>query len=298
MTSGVSSSERRISSQIGGPGLRCRTAQTRTAANSKTSGPTAPSRTCSALPGLGGQARGHRGHRAHRLARRPPRRLAPARVRRDARRRVRRSRPWSSSGTSTTYRCPSSSISSRKSPCLAVLLVGDDPVQAASAQHRDVADQLGGDLRLGAERQALGDVGLVAPAPGLGRVLVPGLGQVEPVVQQRRPRGGDADQEDADLAVVLLAEPAVVLPRHAGALGPLLGEGRLVDDADDADRRAGRRGGQLVGEGGLDLGLDVVVLPGGDVDELLEARRRRRGRRSRAIGSMLLRSGQLIRPLR
>ena len=83
-------------------------------------------------------------------------------------------------------------------------------------------------------------------------------------------RGRHPDQEDADLAVVLLAEAAVVLPRDPGALGPLLGEARLVDHADGADRRAGRRGDQLVGEGGLDLGLDVVGLPGGDGDELLQ----------------------------
>ena len=51
----------------------------------------------------------------------------------------------------------------------------------------------------------------------------------------------------------------------------LLGEAALVDDADDADGRAGGRGDQLVGEDGLDLGLDVVVVPGGDVDELLQA---------------------------
>ena len=121
--------------------------------------------------------------------------------------------------------------------------------------------------------------------------------QVQLVIQQGDARGGDADQEDADLAVVLLAQPAVVLPGHAGALGPLLGEGRLVDHADDADRRARRRGGQLVGEGGLDLGLDVVVLPGGDGDELLEAGDLAG---ADAEGDRLdaLASGQLIRPLR
>ena len=95
--------------------------------------------------------------------------------------------------------------------------------------------------------------------------------QVEPVVQQGDPRGGDADQEDADLAVVLLAQPAVVLPGHAGALGPLLGEGALVEHAHHADRRARRRGGQLIGEDALEFGLDIIVLPGGHGDELLEA---------------------------
>ena len=61
-----------------------------------------------------------------------------------------------------------------------------------------------------------------------------------------------------------------MLPRHAGTVIALLGEAALVDDPDDADRAAGGRGDQLVGEDGLDLGLHVVVIPGGDVDELLQ----------------------------
>jgi hypothetical protein len=48
-SSGSASSDRRISSQDGGPDLRCRRPQTRIAANSKTSGPTAPARTRSAV---------------------------------------------------------------------------------------------------------------------------------------------------------------------------------------------------------------------------------------------------------
>src|SRR3954470_13579488 len=63
-----------------------------------------------------------------------------------------------------------------------------------------------------------------------------------------------------------------MLARHPGALGPLLGGAGFVDHADGPDGRAGRRGDQLVGEGGLDLGPDVVRLPGGDTDELLEPR--------------------------
>ena len=101
-------------------------------------------------------------------------------------------------------------------------------------------------------------------------VLAPRLlGQVEPVIQQRRAAGSHAHQEDPDLAVVFLAEPAVVLPRHAGTLIALLGEAALVDDPHDTDGGSRGRGGQLLGEDGLDLGLDVGVIPGGDGDELL-----------------------------
>ena len=49
----------------------------------------------------------------------------------------------------------------------------------------------------------------------------------------------------------------------------LLGESALVDDPHDTHRAARGGGDQLLGEDGLDLGLDVAVIPGGDVDELL-----------------------------
>ena len=88
-------------------------------------------------------------------------------------------------------------------------------------------------------------------------------GQVELMIQQRRAAGGDAHEEDPDLAVVLLAEPAVVLPVHAGTVLPLLGEAALVDHPDRADRAADSGGDQLVGEHGLDLGLDVARDPRG-----------------------------------
>ena len=92
------------------------------------------------------------------------------------------------------------------------------------------------------------------------------------MIDQGRPGRGHGDQEHADLAVVLLAGPAVVLPGHAGRVHPLLGEGRLVDHPDHADRGAGRRRGQFLGEEGLRLGHHVVVVPGGGADELLQAR--------------------------
>ena len=122
---------------------------------------------------------------------------------------------------------------------------------------------------LGLEADRLGDVDLVAAVATRLGVLAPRLGQVELMIQQRRAAGGDAHQEDPDLAVVFLAEPAVVLPRHAGTVIALLGEAALVDDPDDTDRAVRGGGDQLLGEDGLDLGLDVVVVPGGDVDELL-----------------------------
>src|SRR3954469_1783583 len=90
-------------------------------------------------------------------------------------------------------------------------------------------------------------------------VLAPVLGQVEPVIPQRRAAGGDAHQEDPDLAVVFLAEPAVVLSRHTGTLVALLGEAALVDDPHHTDGAARGGGDQLLGEGGVKFGLHVAV---------------------------------------
>lgn len=92
------------------------------------------------------------------------------------------------------------------------------------------------------------------------------------MVQHRGALGGDAHEEDPDLAVVLLAEPAVVLTGRAGAVIALLGKAALVDHTDRADRAADAGGHQFVGEHGLDLGLHVVVVPGSVVDEFLQGR--------------------------
>ena len=133
-------------------------------------------------------------------------------------------------------------------------------------------DQPRGDLGLGLEGDRLGDVDLLAAVPALLGVFAPTLGQVELMVQHRRAAGGDAHEEDPDLAVVLLAQPAVVLTVHTGTVIALLGEAALVDHPDHADRAADGGGDQFVGEHRLDLGLHVVVIPGGDVDELLQRR--------------------------
>jgi len=75
---------------------------------------------------------------------------------------------------------------------------------------------------------------------------------------------------------------------------PLLGEGRFVDDPHDATARVGRRD-ELLGPKKAWSSADVLVVPGGDVEELLQAETCPLPT-FRAIGSMLLRSGQIIKP--
>jgi hypothetical protein len=61
-----------------------------------------------------------------------------------------------------------------------------------------------------------------------------------------------------------------VLTTLAGAVIALPGEAALVDDPHHADTGVDRGGDQLLDEDLVDLGLDVVVTPGGDIDELLQ----------------------------
>jgi hypothetical protein len=79
--------------------------------------------------------------------------------------------------------------------------------------------QIQGALRLGAERDTTRDADLTTAF----LIEDPLLGPIELVLQQGRAGRGDADEEDADLAVVLLAEPAAPLAGHAGGVVALLG---------------------------------------------------------------------------
>ena len=67
-------------------------------------------------------------------------------------------------------------------------------------------------------------------APGL--VMGPLFGQVELTVQRGVTRRRGVGQENADLAVLDLAQPAAPLARDAAGFGPLLGEGAGIDDHD------------------------------------------------------------------
>src|SRR3954447_16231697 len=96
------------------------------------------------------------------------------------------------------------------------------------------------------------------------RVVGPPLGQIEPAVQRRVPAGGGIDEEDAEWAVVLLAEPATPLPGHAARLGPRLGEAAGVQDQD------GLLIAQRLADLAAQLGHDSLVVPLAGADEELD----------------------------
>src|SRR3954454_23368640 len=96
------------------------------------------------------------------------------------------------------------------------------------------------------------------------RVVGPLLGQIEPPVQRRVPAGGGIDEEDAELAVVLLAEPAPPLPGRAARLGPRLGEAAGVEDQD------GLLIAQRLADVAAQLGHDGLVVPPAGADEELD----------------------------
>ena len=96
-------------------------------------------------------------------------------------------------------------------------------------------------------------------------VLGPLLGQVEPDIDQGVLVVRGVGHEDADLAVVDLAEPPEPLPLHARRGVALLGEARGVEDdhaVGGADRPA-----HLAGQ----LAQQRPVVPGGRADEVLQA---------------------------
>ena len=96
-------------------------------------------------------------------------------------------------------------------------------------------------------------------------VLGPFLGEIQTCIDEGVFLPGDVSHEDADLAVVDLAEPAAPLAGHADRLGPLLGERRGVED----DHGVGLAEvlADLAGQGGEQR----LVVPGDRPDEVLQA---------------------------
>ena len=97
------------------------------------------------------------------------------------------------------------------------------------------------------EAHRLGNMRLPSPLAVLGPVL----GQVQPPVHQGGTVGRDVGQEDADLAVVDLAQAAAPLPAYAAGGGALLGKAAAVHD----------QHGLGVAQFGSDVPAQVVPAP-------------------------------------
>src|SRR5581483_6001090 len=91
----------------------------------------------------------------------------------------------------------------------------------------------------------------------------PVLRQEEAAVQRRVAAGGGVGQEDADLAVVELTQPAAPLPADAAGGRALLGEAAAVHD----EHAAGVA--HRLGDVAAQLSHDRFVVPGAGADKVL-----------------------------
>lgn len=117
-------------------------------------------------------------------------------------------------------------------------------------------------------------------------VCGPLLGQVKATVQGRVSLRGHVGQEDAELAVVDLAQAAAPLAGHAAAVAPLLGEAGRVDD----DYAVGL--GQLRADVPAQLGHDGLVIPGPTADEVLEVLARDAGLPGDRLGALAFQAAE------
>jgi hypothetical protein len=90
------------------------------------------------------------------------------------------------------------------------------------------ADLVERDLRLGLEHDVLRHAGFRAPR----RVGGPFLGEIEPKGDRQVRLLVGCRERDGDLAIVLFAELAAVLRRHADGMDALIGKPGVVDDPD------------------------------------------------------------------
>ena len=125
----------------------------------------------------------------------------------------------------------------------------------------DLLEHLQGPLVPRPVARRLGDTAPLAPRPVLG----PGPGPGEPDIDQGVLAGRGVGPEDADLAMVDLAEPTPPWPRHADRGIARLGEPRGVED----DHAVG--GADLAAHLAGPLADPGAVVPGGGADDVRQA---------------------------
>ena len=185
-------------------------------------------------------------------------RLRPRPARRRGGRRRSRSRTFVLQGTSSTYRSPCRRSQPRN---CAGRPISSSPLTQAwgrSLRHRSSRSTA---IRHDSWKVTASGTWHFCAAAGVGR---PVLGQVQPAVQRRVAAGGGVGEEDAELAVVLLAQPAAPLPGHPARLAPRLGEAAGVEDQDRL------RVGQHLADVAAEFGHDGLVVPPAGADEVLD----------------------------
>ena len=97
---------------------------------------------------------------------------------------------------------------------------------ARQARRTGRADLIERDLRLGLKADLLGHARLLAA----GSVRGPALRQIQAIGHRQARMSIGQRQRHCDLAIVLLAELAAILPGHAHRMRALLGKARVIDD--------------------------------------------------------------------
>jgi len=145
---------------------------------------------------------------------------------------------------------------------VAEALVTDHPAGAQRpASHRSL-HQVPRDRVFGLERRVRGnEAGLPAVRVRLGE---PGRRQIETPIEQRRAFTAGIAQEDARLAIILLARGPAPLARHPRRVRPLLGHIAPVDDQHTIGLA------QRLLDEPLVLRQDGVVVPGPLPDKMLQ----------------------------
>ncbi len=95
-------------------------------------------------------------------------------------------------------------------------------------------------------------------------IVGPVLGQGQLGVQRGMPLGRDIGQEDADLAIVFLAQPPAPLAGDPATVGALFGEAGGVEHQNAVGF------GQFLGHVPTQFSEDRLIVPGSRADEILE----------------------------
>jgi hypothetical protein len=142
-------------------------------------------------------------------------------------------------------------------------LIRRQPAAAQRAGLHHASDHVQAQFVLGSEAHVCRDTALLPPL-GERRVIDPGLGQVQPPVEQRRALIAGIAQKDARLTIGPLAELPTILALHTDRFAPFFREVAAIQQQDTV----------IVAERRVDflpvLTQDAVIVPGARIDKGLQ----------------------------